>query len=116
MKLFFLTMVLYSTNVFASLNCISTDKPGYRLTIVNKVIPQSTLTVRYKEKILYRKLVTSEINAPLVWSYTSAEFTNRNNAPAQVYISVSKINTALQGQFSEGSYLPVVPYLQLVCE
>lgn len=116
MKPFFLTLLLFSINAFASLDCLSTDKQGYRLIVVDKDAPQAILTVRYKGQTVYEKLVTGERGLGTRFTYTSAPFTNENDAPAQLYLEVFNAYTQIQGHFQEGAYLPVVPYMQLVCK
>jgi hypothetical protein len=49
-------------------------------------------------------------------SYSSLNFTNKNNAPARLFVSVYRNGNNILGHFNEGSYVPVVPYLQLKCQ
>ena len=118
MKLFFITTMLFSFNALASLDCLSTDKDklGYRLVIIEKIGSPSTLTIQYKGRNIYKKTVTSTLESNNSRSYSSSPFTNKNNAPAGLYVNVFRAYTQIAGSFNEGSYLPVVPYLQLVCQ
>jgi hypothetical protein len=118
MKLFFTLITLLSINAFASFDCQSTDadKQAYRLLIVERIGAPSTLTVQYKGQNVYHKGVVSTTEPNDSMSYTSLSFTNKNKAPAGLFVNLYRSGSQILGNFNEGSYLPVVPYLQLRCK
>lgn len=115
MKLLFLTAVLFSAQAFASVDCVSTDILGYRLIITQKIGSPSVLTVLYKGRQIYRKGVVETPDRDGM-RFVSLGFTNANRAPASLDVSVYREGFVLKGGFSEGSYLPLVPYMQLLCK
>lgn len=121
MKHMFVTVILFSVNAFATLDCQSTDadKLGYRLIVTKKTPPRSVLTIKYKGKNIHQEIVrwSAKLGGSAGY-YRSLPFTNRNNAPAQLYLNIRKIYTQnqIEGNFSESSDHPVVPNLQLSCK
>lgn len=117
MKLFFTMMILFSISAFASFDCQSAnfDKSGYRLLIVEKLGAPTTLTVQYLGQSIYSKDVVRGTEPNNSLFYRSSLFTNKNNTLAGLYVNIYRNGSQILGVFNEGSYLPVVPYLQLLC-
>ena len=116
MRLLFIATILSSITAFASFDCTSTDKPGYRVIAISRIGAPSTVTVKYNDKNIYHKPVVDSPDRN-GQTFMSLGFTNKKNAPSSLFLNVyQNENQALIGQFNEGSWAPVVPSLQLECK
>jgi len=116
MRSFVITFIaLFSLSAYADLECRSAEAPQYR--IITKGESPAILQVEEGGKVIHKKAVVVSY-LPKSVDMMSPQFMNKRRATASLFLSVYQSEDAKEilAIFSEGSFLPVVPNLQLTCQ
>ncbi len=92
--------------------CANFDRSSRSLEIriVRENARDHSITVIANSRVVYRKRVAKiEVPAPGRLYYFSDEFENANRAPSTLFLQTYVEAGRLKGEFSEVSYLPVLP-------
>ena len=117
MKLLIIFITLFSVNALASFDCTNKRKHGFQVLAIERVGEPSTLTILQEGKEIYHKPVVVSHEARDVVKFRSLAFTNDNDAPAELFLTVYTKDVYLAlAVFGETSFLPVVPQLQFTCK
>lgn len=118
MKFLVALFILSTTHqaLAAGFECVgrSSGFQGRILAITSLNGRPATLTIEMNGRVVYKAVpVVSEYRTSLL--FQSPSFVNKNGAPAGLFVQVYELDGKIYGEFSETSYLPVVPSFDGEC-
>lgn len=116
MKIFVILAMIagYSSQASATgFECLDSGQNGRILATTGNT--PDTLTVEFNGQVVYSAVPVVLDQSSDRNIFRSPSFTNKNGAHASLFLQVYQLNGKIYGEFSETSFLPVIPNMGGEC-
>ena len=113
---FLFASLIMGTKAHANFECISAQNLKARILVQTPLqAGPTTLTVQLDGKIVYSLIAVIERTEGTRTTYQAPTLRNGRNASADLFLQIYLRNGQVLGEFSEQSYVPVVPNFSVQC-